>query len=882
MDLKPIRVCKFGGTSVANAECIRRAISAVTAVESPGIVVVSAMGGITNRLIESADQAVAGSLDAAQATAGDLRRRHEDLIDDLLAGAPEAHALKQILWSSVEEFEGICRSLSVLREKTPRILDVVVARGERLLAQIFARALQASGVATGYVDATEVIFVDADAEFVSPQTDLCLEALRLKVLPQLEAGRTVVVPGFIATGKGGEIVTLGRGGSDYTATIIGGLLKAERVTLYKEVDGLLTADPRSVADARVIPELHYREATELAFYGAKILHPRTIIPLMKDQIPLIIKNSFRPEFPGTRISADPSPCGYPVKALTAISAQALVTVQGNGMMGVPGIAARTFSALAAEKLSTSFISQASSESSICFVVPEVEVDRSLGVLRRAFRVELGNGLIDDVRAQKGIAIAAVVGQGMKGHPGVAARTMMAISQSGANIIAIAQGSSELNISVAIAESDQEPVLRALHREYRLHEMTERPERRDLQSDLLVCGFGQIGQTLLRQLVGQAEFFRDALGLDLRVAAVGDSSAVRLSVGGFSDHELSCLAAAKQRGLALNASGFPSAGRAGESEELPGQCLGAQEWSSRNGQITGKCIFVDCTAAETYSLIRQAVADGVHVVLANKRPLAVEMQLYDELFAAAHERGVSVRYEATVGAGLPVLDTLLKLRAAGDEVLSVQGCLSGTLGYLMTCLGQGQSFSEAVRAAFNSGYTEPDPREDLSGIDVARKALILARSMGYHLDLEDIKVEALFPSEASDPDPQVFMHNLQKHDQIFVEKATRAARDGLVLRYVATISPELVRVGLEAVPKDGPMGMLRGTDNQVTIRTHRYNSNPLVVTGPGAGAEVTAAGVLNDLVHIAQMDHFQHFKGDSATQVGSNHSFRWPDAQRRIG
>lgn len=878
MSLNPIRVCKFGGTSVANAECIRRAITTLTANESPGIVVVSAMGGITNRLIESADQAVAGSLDAARATAGDLRRRHEELIDELLAEAPEAHALKQFLWTSVAEFEGICQSLSVLREKTPRILDVVVARGERLLAQIFAHALQASGIPTGYVDATEIIFVDADAEFVSPQNEFCLTALRQKVLPHLEAGRTVVVPGFIATGKAGEIVTLGRGGSDYTATIIGGLMQAERVTLYKEVDGLLTADPRSVADARVIPELHYREATELAFYGAKVLHPRTIIPLMKDRIPLVIKNSFRPEFPGTRISADPSSNGYPVKALTAISGQALVTIQGNGMMGVPGIAARTFSALAAERLSTSFISQASSESSICFVVPEVEVERALEVLRRAFSVELSHGLIDDVRAQKGMAIAAVVGQGMKGHPGVAARTMMAISQAGANIIAIAQGSSELNISVAIAETDREPVLRALHREYRLHEMTEQPERRDHQSDLLVCGFGQIGQTLLRQVLGQSEFFRDALGLDLRVAAIGDSRAVRLSVSGFSDPELSRLAAAKQRGLALDATHDDPA----ETQRLPGERLEPQEWFSRSGQLTGKSIFVDCTAAETYPLIRRAVAEGIHVVLANKRPLAVELSLYDELFATAHERGVSVRYEATVGAGLPVLDTLLKLRAAGDEVLSVQGCLSGTLGFLMTCLGQGQSFSEAVRVAFNSGFTEPDPREDLSGMDVARKALILARSMGYRLNLEEIPVEALFPPEASDSDPQVFLRNLQRHDQSYVEKVTRAARDGRVLRYVATISPDGVRVGLEAVPKDGPMGMLRGTDNQVTIRSRRYDNNPLVVTGPGAGAEVTAAGVLNDIVHIAQTDHFQHFPGESADSRRENKRSRHAVSQRRIG
>jgi aspartokinase/homoserine dehydrogenase 1 len=863
MALASIKVCKFGGTSVANADCVRRAIRTVTDQELPGVIVVSAMGGITNRLIESADQAVAGSLDAARATAGDLRRRHEELIDDILEGAPESHALKQVLWASVAEFEGICQSLAVLREKTPRILDVVVARGERLLAQIFARALNVSGVPTVYVDATEVISVDVDAEFVSPQNDRSLEAVRQKILPHINAGKAVVVPGFIASGRSGEIVTLGRGGSDYTATILGGLLRAERVTLYKEVDGLLTADPRSVPDARVIPELHYREATELAFYGAKVLHPRTIIPLMKDRIPLVIKNSFRPDFPGTRISAEPSSHDYPVKALTAISGQALVTILGNGMMGVPGIAGRTFSALAAEKLSTSFISQASSESSICFVLPEAEVERALEVLRRTFRAELSHGLIDDVRAQTGMAIAAVVGQGMKGHPGVAARTMLAISQAGANIVAIAQGSSELNISVAIAESDREAVLRALHREYRLHELTLRPERRDHQSDLLLCGFGQIGQTLVRQVMGQSEYFRDALGLDLRFAAVGDSRAVRLSSAGFSSSELSILAAAKLQKLGLNAEAVNLPDRSSPGDPLPGDCLGPQDWFSRGKELVSKSIFVDTTAAESFPLVRRAVAEGMHVVLANKRPLAVQMSHYDELFAVARDHGVTVRYEATVGAGLPLLDTLEKLRAAGDEVYSVRGCLSGTLGFLMTCLGQGQSFSEAVRLAYDSGYTEPDPRDDLSGMDVARKALILARSMGYRLNIEDISLEALFPSEADDSDPNVFIENLAKHDAFFVDKCARAARDGRVIRYVASISPEGVRVGLEAVPKDGPMGMLRGTDNQVMIRSRRYDTNALVVTGPGAGAEVTAAGVLNDIVHIAQMDHFHHFRRSPA-------------------
>lgn len=852
---RAIHVCKFGGSSVANGDCLRRAYAIVRQQKGACVAVVSAMGGVTNRLIDSADRAVEGNLDPALATAGYLRKSHEELIDDLLAN-PEAealrHVLKQQVNQSVQEFLNICQSLAVLRERTPRILDVIVARGERLLAQIFARGLESAGCPADYVDATEVLFVDhaPGVGVEGSDTSRSRAALEIKVLPALNKGLVIVIPGFIASGPRGEVITLGRGGSDYSATLLAELLGAKDVTLYKEVDGLLTADPNLVAEARVISELHYREATELAFYGAKVLHPRTIIPLMKQRIPLTIRNSFRPEFAGTRISADAPAGTFPVKALTAIANQVLITVQGNGMMGVPGIAGRTFISLAQAGVSTSFISQASSESSICFVVPEKEAEQALLVLQQTFRLERDHGLIDDILCLRGVALVAVVGQGMRGHPGVAARTMHAISESGANIIAIAQGSSELNISVAIEERDAKAVLRALHREYRLHEMTARPEQRDHQANVLVFGFGQIGRAFVSQVTEQHEYLSQALHLDFRFTGLSDSKQIFFKETGFSKSELLLLQQSKKQ-----AKDFATLGMSGaKSPSSMAEVLVSRGAKGMKG------IFVDCTAADSYPQVLAAIEASWHVVLANKKPLAVDQADYDKLFSLASERGVLIRYEATVGAGLPVLDTIAKLRAAGDRILEIEGCLSGTIGFLVTEISQGESFSRAVSKAVQAGLTEPDPREDLSGMDVARKALILARTLGLRLDLKDIEVEPLFAAELWGSDynrPDAFVAALARSDEAMRERVQAAAADACVLRYMARIStdPEQrpIRVQLQPVAVGSAMGRLVGTENQVLIRSKRYKYNPLVVTGPGAGAEVTAAGVLGDVLAIGQSE-----------------------------
>lgn len=841
---KPDRldVYKFGGTSVGSAEAIRLALSRVREAAPRIVAVVSAMTGVTDSLLAAMQHALAGSLESAREAARAFEEVHLELVGQLISTPNTATQLENLIRQSTGELVSMCESISILHELTPRTRSAVVARGERVLASIFTAALQDSGVAASFVDATDVIVTFRRLDSLWPDFEKCERAAEVFIRPHIDAGSVVVMPGFIGSGPDGEVVTLGRGGSDFSAAIIARAIHADALTLWKEVDGLMTADPKSVPDARVLPDLHYREAAELAYYGAKVLHPRTMIPLVDRGIPLFVKNSFNPSFSGTRVAADVEPGSFPVKALTAIHGQALVSIEGGGMIGVPGMAARTFTALSQAGHSVSMISQASSEASICFVVPEIEADDAIRALREAFAVELSARLIDTVDAERGIALLAVVGLGMRGTPGIAARTFSALSHAAVNIIAIAQGSSELNITVAIRQDEVTKALRALHHEYQLDKVRPLRQRNRNESSLVLLGFGQIGRALTRQIVSQDAYFRHDLGIELKTLAIADRSGFRIHEHGFTVDELRELMRIKEAGsrIAVN----PSPEHIASVESMAAE-MRRNVWNLPSSRT----IIVDLTADETAPLLIEALRRGSHVVVANKKPLAVPQQEFDTMMALAREKGVSLRYEATVGAGLPVLDTLAKLKEAGDQVETILGCLSGTLGYLMTQLEDGVAFSAAVRQAHALGYTEPDPREDLSGMDVARKALILARTLGRRLDMADIAVTPLFPPELSDADPQKFIANLESIDGEFAERINRARESRQVLRYVARVGSEQITVGLEAVPEGSPMGRLRGTDNQVVLQTKRYQSNPLIVTGPGAGADVTAAGVLNDIIAI---------------------------------
>ena len=834
-----VRVFKFGGTSVGTAEALRTAATHVEADTSPLVVVVSAMAGITDLLVAAAraarDQEAARVADAIR----DFRDRHVALVRQTLVVPKTLDAVSAEVESSAVELAALCDGVRILRELTSRTEDAVVARGERLMARLFVALLGERRRRAAYVDATEVLFTERRFGSLWPDFGRCEKAATRKLKPALRAGRIVVLPGFLATGPDGELVTLGRGGSDFSAAILARALQATSLTLWKEVDGLMTADPKSVADARVVPELHYREAAELAYYGARVLHPRTMLPLVERAIPLHVRNTFNAAFSGTRIAGDVAPGAYPVKALTAIPRQALVSVEGSGMIGVPGVAARTFAALAQAGHSVSMISQASSESSICFVVPESEADDATRALREAFAAELATRLVDTVRAEKGISLVAVVGLGMRGAPGIAARTFSAVARERINVVAMAQGSSELNITLAVRDRDTAAALQALHREFQLDRIRPLPDVFGRQAGVTLLGFGRIGRELSRQMAQQERYFAHELGLRLRCVAVADRSGVKVREKGFEIAQLEGLAQRKEEGRSLFARKSISVPEV--ARQLRKKLWSLPSWRS---------VLVDLTADETMPLLCEALDQRCHVVLANKKPLAGPQDEFDALLETARRRKVSLRYEATVGAGLPVLDTLKKLAEAGDRVDTILGCLSGTLGYVMTQIEGGARFSEAVRRAFDLGYTEPDPRDDLSGADVARKALILARTLGRRAEMGEIALEPLFPPGLRHDDPQRFLAGLAAMDELMADRLAAARRRKEVLRYVARIAADGIRVGVEAVPEASPLGRLQGTDNQVVLHTRRDRANPLVVTGPGAGAEVTAAGVLNDVVAIA--------------------------------
>jgi aspartokinase/homoserine dehydrogenase 1 len=791
------------------------------------------MKGVTDALLDIAALASRGNHPSSHSALEALRDRHLATVAQLgTDGAQRVTA--EAIDCEFDQLTELVTQIAGVGSVAAAITDSIAARGERMSASIVTAALLSAGVRAELVDATQVIHTDARHGNATPDFPRTSAAVNEHLAPLIRERIVPVLAGFIGSAPNGAIVTLGRGGSDVTATVLARALNADSVTLWKDVPGVLTADPRVVADARLIPRLHAREAAELAYYGAKVLHPRALIGL-RDETRIFIRPLADPESAGTEITTRRDRATerrYPVRAITAIGAQAIINISGDGMVGVPGVAARAFGALERVGVSVALISQASSEHSICLVVPGAAAQTASDALTAAFAEQLEREEVEGIDVRSDVSIVAVVGLGMSGTRGVAARVFAAIAEAEVNVIAIAQGASELNISVVVEERSVGAVQRAVHAAFRLDKIGGGAAAASAHADVVILGYGRIGRELATQLVEIAS------SRAVRVVAVIDSSGYVFEPRGLSKRRLATLSAAKQAGTAL--ADMPKGVRAGAGSAL----------TEVRRHALSRPILVDVTAGDTSAVLEAAVVGGMDLVLANKRPLAERRGSSGGLTKSATSRGRRVLHEATVGAGLPIIDTINKLQESGDEVLRIEGCPSGTLGYLFGELGRGTTFSTALRAAMTLGYTEPDPREDLSGMDVARKALILGRVLGFDGDLDSVSVESLVPDEYRDIPASEFISRLEELDTLWRKRVDDARSRDSVLRYRATVSRDNVRVGLVGVSAASSLGALTGTDNQFSITTSRYRDNPIVITGPGAGVAVTAAGVLNDVLKLA--------------------------------
>jgi aspartokinase/homoserine dehydrogenase 1 len=834
-----VEVHKFGGASLADGAAFRRVVEIVAGRRGPRVAVVSAPAGVTDLLLGLATRATGGETELGPEVEA-LTTRYLEI---LRSAAGRGHTVTSAeIRASMDELGRMLSSLAVLHELTARTRDFIVSRGERLSARILAAALEAKGIRARYVDATEVVFTDGPYGGASPNLMMTDLRARKVLRPICAAGVIPVVPGFIGAApveddrRSGGVATLGRGGTDLTATLLGRALGAQEVSLWKDVPGLLTADPRVVPDARVIPQLHVREAAELAYFGAKVLHPRALIPVAGKAIPVFVRPFADATAAGTEISARRTLDRYPVKALSAVGGQALITVAGNGMLGVPGIAGRTFETLHRQGISVSLISQSSSEQSICFSVPEATAKQARDRLAEEFREQIARGEVDRIEARTGVATVAVVGIGMAGHPGIAARVFSALAEGGINIMAIAQGSSELNISFVVDAKEVAAAQKAVHAAFQLSKIGGGAASRAPHSDVVLLGFGQIGRALARIMPKGNGSRRGANGAPaLRLVAAIDRRGFVFEPAGLAPRTVASLIARKESGETL-------ADAPGGRAATPGEAL-----SFLAEHALTDPILVDVTADESTPLLRQALGAGMDIVLANKRPISGPRAETTALSAAAERTGRRLLTEATVGAGLPIFDTHRKLVESGDRVLKIEGCLSGTLGFVLTAVDQGRSFSAAVRKAMELGYTEPDPRDDLSGVDVGRKALILGRLLGFPGESADVAVESLVPPAFRSIAPAEFISRLDELDAEWARRAAAAKAKGRSLRYIASVTKDRIAVRLEPVDRSSPFFGLKGTDNQVAFTTVRYRQNPLVITGPGAGPAVTAAGVLNDML-----------------------------------
>jgi len=800
------------------------------------IVVASAMAGVTDELVSAASAAASGDKDQGLELVHDIHSRHLKTLS--LLAKDDVEATRTELDRLAQELSDLISGVVLLGQLTPRTLDRILAAGEKLSVRLFTVALRSLGVSASALDADTFLETDDNFGRANPLGGVADRTIVAALRPLLDRGEVPVVTGFCGHAPDGATTTLGRGGSDLTATYIASSIDAGKVTIWTDVDGVYSADPNVISDARVIPQLNYREAAEISFYGARMLHQRSMIPVTSRAIPVHVRNSLSPETPGTIVDGRFTPGSHPVKAISAVKDHCLLSVEGKGMAGVPGVAARLFRSLADKKISVTMISQSSSESTICLAVPAGHAVDTEAILKSEFQPDMCRGDVEEIVVRQNVALVAVVGLGMANTPGVASRVFSALGRQRINVLAIAQGSSELNISLAVDQQDVDDTLRAIHTEFGLHRLdTGKDSARGM--DLILLGCGKIGRALTELILDRRAHLFERFGLTPRIVAMADRSGYLFEPGGIPKEKLATILQSKEASR-------PIASLDGAVKADPVTMV-----KDALCYRLVRPVLIDVSDADgSHELFLQALRLGCDVVTANKKPLAGPLETFRALKDQAGSAGRILKAEATVGAGLPVMDTLEMLLATGDRLNRFEGSLSGTLNYLMGQIEGETPFSEAVARAASLGYTEPDPADDLAGADVARKAVILGRLSGLVFSDDPVKLTCLVEPSLAGMDLSALLKELNRYDEPFAARTSEARQKGMVLRYLARVQPGAIEVGPVAVPIDSPFSMLRGTDNMIVFTSERYRTRPLVVAGPGAGVEVTAMGVLGDILRIA--------------------------------
>ena len=812
-----MQVLKFGGTSVANAENIRKVRDIIQSKKGTKIVIViSALGGVTDQLLQCGLSAANGE-DHYKENVQKVTERHLSVVKDLLPLNKQSSILSFVM-QQFNEVEDICNGIFLLNDFTERTRDRILSYGELISSQIISAYLASEGLQNKWIDSRKL--VQTDSQFSKAAVEFEKTEQNIQACFSENEEDIFIVPGFIASDQKGNTTTIGRGGSDYTAALFGAALNATVVEIWTDVSGMMTADPRMVNNAKVIKQISYHEAMELSHFGAKVIYPPTIQPLMSKNIPVWIKNTFSPYDEGTVLHSNVSRNGDIITGISSINKIALLSLEGSGMVGIPGFSRRLFEALAFHNINVILITQASSEHSICVGVDDHFTAKAKEAIDKAFAFEIEKGSVNPLTIEIDLAIVALVGDKMKSHPGISGRMFSALGRNGVNVRAIAQGSSERNISAVISTADIKKALNVLHEEFF--------ETAYKQVNLFIAGTGNVGGKLLSQLAQQQEYLQKNLRLQLRVIGLTNSRKMHFSDEG------------------IDLKNWKELLDKGEPADLGAFIARIHSKNLRNS------VFVDVTATEKVANAYDKIfSRSISIVACNKIACSSPYSYYKKLTDMARDHNVSFLFETNVGASLPIIGTINDLLRSGDRINKMEAVLSGTLNFVFNNYNGERSFAEVVRQAQNEGYTEPDPRLDLSGKDVMRKIMILAREVGERLEMEDISNNSFMPESCMQGSVEDFYAEMERQESYFKKLYEEAASQGKKLKFVASFENGKAAVGLKHIDPAHDFYHLYGKDNIVLFFTNRYVEQPMVVKGAGAGAEVTASGVFADIIRTVR-------------------------------